>query len=260
MRLGAAIMAVLALTSGCAAETSEDGGDVSSDEGAINGGQTEVGYPQVGLVTIPPNFVGSGTLIGPSTVLTAGHVANAHAATFSYGTPAPGKPASRPNLHDVAVKDFVIHPCYLKPVLCNGDKVDVAILHLAEPVRDVAPMPVVDAPLEYFWGLLSPYEGESCKAVGFGGHIETTGHVSFAARRSAAITIEAVNDVEINTVWGSGIATGGDSGGPLVCNGKIIGTVRGSAGPVPTWSPLTRVREAYIRSDRYRDWIRAQIR
>ena len=54
MRLGAAIMAVLALTSGCAAETSEDGGDVSSDEGAINGGQTEVGYPQVGLVTIPP--------------------------------------------------------------------------------------------------------------------------------------------------------------------------------------------------------------
>ena len=43
MRLGAAIMAVLALTSGCAAETSEDGGDVSSDEGAINGGQTEVG-------------------------------------------------------------------------------------------------------------------------------------------------------------------------------------------------------------------------
>ncbi len=257
MRLGAVVL--LGLLAGCSGAADEEDADVSAGEGAILGGQSDTGDPAVGMVRLPTGQFGSGTLIAPSTVLTAGHVVAGKPTQFFYGTPPAGKDARFDVLSVASIADVAAHPCYTDPSKCGGQKVDVAVLHLAAPIRDVAPIAIVDQPLEYLWGLLSPYEGDSCTAIGFGAHLQGS-RATLQVRRSARATIDDVGIVELVTVWGTGIATGGDSGGPLVCAGRIVGTVRGSAGAVPSNSPYTRTREAYVRTDAHRDWIREQMR
>ena len=257
MRVGAVVL--LGLLAGCSGAATEDDANVSSDGAAILGGQSDIGHPAVGMVRLPTGQFGSGTLIAPSTVLTAGHVVAGNPTQFFYGTPPAGKDARFDVLAVAAISDVEAHPSYTDPSKCDGEKVDVGVVHLATPIRDVAPVPIIDRPIEYLWGLLSPYEGDSCTAVGFGAHLDG-GHATLQVRRSAQATIDEVGSVELVTVWGTGIATGGDSGGPLICAGRIVGTVRGSAGPVPASSPYTRTREAYTRTDARRDWIRAHMR
>ena len=184
------------------------------------------------------NF-GTGSLISPTMVLTAAHVAKGNPTKFYFGSPPAGLPPTLANLRSVAVAQITIHPCYDAPKgfgCPNDGPVDIALVRLAEPITDVAPLRVVDHSILEFWQFLSPYVGQSCDAVGFGAYVGDDKKATFGSRRSA---------------------TSGESGGPLVCNGQIIGTVRGSAGGAnpKDASPYERVKEGYERSDLWRGWI-----
>lgn len=255
----AACACALALA-GCAADSTTDESEAdatSSSADAILGGGVETGWPAVGMLRFASGNFGSGALISPTIVLTAAHVASGNPTQFYYGTPPAGKAPTHENLRAVPVAETIIHPCYTKPKSegCPGEAIDIAIVRLATPITDVEPLRVVDRPLEYFWGTLSPYEGDSCVAVGFGAHLSADKKVTFGTRRSARSTIKSVDKTELVTVRGTGIATSGDSGGPLVCGGRIIGTVRGASGGLTPGSPYERSREGYERSDLWRDWI-----
>jgi hypothetical protein len=241
---------------GCASESSGEP-ELEESKDAILGGRVEPGWPAVGLLQFRSGNFGSGALISPTMVLTAAHVALGNPTQFFYGSPAAGKAPTTANLLSAPVAEIIVHPCYNTPKAagCPGEAIDVALVRLAQPITGVAPLEVIDAPLESWFGLSSPYEGDSCVAVGFGGHRAADGKVTTGTRRSAMSTVKSVDATELVTVRGTGIATGGDSGGPLLCGDKIIGTVRGNAGAASKTDPWERIEEGYERIDLWRDWI-----
>lgn len=266
MRFPILLLLAATLTAGCAASADEpDSSDAALRSPEIIGGEVEEGYPAVGMLRFRSGSFGTGTLIAPQWVLTAAHVALGNPTSFFYGTPAGDLAPVPENLTNAETDRVEIHPCYPRtgytvPASCPKDPVDVALVHVKAPITDVAPLPIVDSSLEYLWGLLSPYEGDRCVAVGFGAWLDATNKAEFGTRRSATSFIKSVGDDELQTVRDTGIASSGDSGGPLLCNGKIVATVRGSAGAVPKTSPYDRTLEGYERTDRRRDWIATTIR
>jgi hypothetical protein len=201
---------------------------------------------------------GSGALVAPNVVLTAGHPTQ-----FFFGSPPAGKDPRPENLRSVQVAETVTHRCYLTPKAagCPGDPIDIALVRLATPITDVTPLRPVRWPLTYFWNFISPYRGDSCVAVGFGAFLSPDKKASLGVRRSAMSTIDTIGDTELVTVRGTGIATSGDSGGPLVCNGYIVGTVRGSSARLPAGAnAFERSHEGYERSDLWRGWIADQTK
>ncbi len=244
---------------GCAAPAAEEPAPGSTED-AILGGQSETSWPAVGMLHFKSGNFGTGSLISPTMVLTAAHVAKGNPTKFYFGSPPAGSAPTLANLRSVAVAQIIVHPCYDRPRSfgCPGtDAIDVALVRLAEPIHDVAPLPVVDRSIVEVWQFVSPYVGQSCTAVGFGAHLGADQKATFGSRRSATSSVAMVGPTELVTVRGTGIASSGDSGGPLVCAGQIIGTVRGSAGgAIPKGaSPYERVKEGYERSDLWRTWI-----
>ncbi len=264
-RLLAVVCASSAIAVGACAAPSEEPStrDVGASEDAILGGGVEKGWPAVGMLKFATGNFGTGALIAPKVVLTAAHVAAGHPTHFYFGAPVAGKDPRPENLRSVEVAEVVQHPCYAtpKPFFCPGPRneaIDVAIVRLKTAITDVAPLRMIDWPLEIF--SLSPLEGVSCTAVGFGAHLGSDQSVAFGVRRSASSTVLDVAETELVTVRGTGIATSGDSGGPLVCNGLVVGTVRGNAGgAVPNASEYERRREGYERMDLWRGWIGAYV-
>ena len=253
------LLLIAGALAGCASEASEDTTPGSSED-AILGGQSEPSWAPVGMLHFASGHFGTGSLISPTMVLTAAHVAKGNPTKFYFGSPPEGKAPTLANLRSVAVAQIIVHPCYDRPRSsgCPGsDAIDIALVRLAEPILDVAPIPVVDHSIFDFWQLASPYLGQRCTAVGFGAYVGDDSKATFGSRRSATSSVAAVGPTELATVRGTGIATSGDSGGPLVCNGQIIGTVRGSAGGAIAKgaSPYERVKEGYERSDLWRTWI-----
>ena len=253
------LLGLLALAA-CSAEADEgpSATEGASAEEAINGGKVERAYPAIGLLRFASGSFGSGALIAPNVVLTAAHVALGKPNTFFFGAVVPGKNPSPENMQSVPIKEWVVHPCYDKPdgPGCPG-KLDVAVVRLAKPVTTVAPIPRYAGDVRLFWGLYNPFVGDVCVAVGFGAHLTPTDKnpnaFSLGTRRSARSQVAEVGTTEIVVRWVTGIATSGDSGSPLLCDGKIVGTVRGSADKSNVG--VERTREAYVRIDRVAEMV-----
>lgn len=261
---GALALTVAATAVGCAADTASDDGDHGASQDAILGGQSEPNYPAVGMLHFESGAFGTGSLISPTMVLTAAHVALGHPTQFFYGSPPAGKAPTPANLSVVPVAEVIVHPCYEKPKAagCPGDEIDVALVRLAVPIFNAKPLKIIDSAVITYWGSWAPFSltpsGTTCAAVGFGGYVDARGKAHAGSRRSATSIIDSIGPTELVTRRGTGIATGGDSGGPLICGDLIVGTVRGSAGAIPKGSnSFARTREGYERTDLWRAWINA---
>lgn len=254
-RWGQTLLGLIALCvwSGCALATTEP-----ANESDIQGGAVERARPAVGMVRLVNGNFGTGVLIRPNVVLTAGHVAERELSGFYFGTPPAGKEPTMENLEHVAVAEQILGSCYASggfPKAGCAENVDVGLLRLAEDVASVQPAPMYLGSLDEVAPVL---RSASLVAVGFGCYtVPESGAQTWGTRRSAISTFRALGSVELATRPATGIATSGDSGGPLFFNGMIIGTVRGGL-PV-AGNSCGRSEEYYVRIDRVRDWIQTRL-
>ena len=211
----------------------------------INGSVTAT-YPAVGLIGADGQDYGTGVLIAPQYVLTAGHCAEGVADTSGQFT------VGDKTYHTEKV---FLHPNFNGDVLGSDLANDLAIFRLAEPVAGIAPLPI---------SRVTPRVGQTLTLVGFGGggNGETGGDGDFGVKRVGITPIDRVtsklirwnfdNESESNTAPG-------DSGGPafLTVNGVryIAGITSGGSSEtsgIGDHSFDTRV-------DAYATWIDAIV-
>lgn len=234
----------------------------------IVNGETEEGFPAVGaLVIVVPDwgYFGSyctGTLIDPYWVLTAGHCVTSQQGgwplipgivRFYIGNDARARAHSDgPSTgRMVPVDDFVAFPDYDPEGLVGFD--DVGLVRLAEPVTDVAPMPLnlaalggadLERPIRY---------------VGFGVS-DGTNHSGGGLKRTTTLPLTWLTDVSyLSDQDGTGTCFG-DSGGPGMVDEdgawRVVGVV--SAGTSRAGSgtdPCATGTGYYMRVDAYASWI-----
>ncbi len=183
----------------CALDTPENPIDeLAETESEIQGGQLEIGFPAVGQVSNSGSTC-TGTLLSPGFVLTAKHCLGS-SMMFKVGTDATNFVAS-------TVDRTFAHPSR-----------DLALLHLAAPIRNGHPFPINTGP--------APAVGTTCTAVGFGIHQEADGTTTVGTKRSGLERVTFVQGALLEVKFVTAIADSGDSGGPLLCNGKIAGVVK----------------------------------
>ncbi|MFO0663642.1 MAG: trypsin-like serine protease [Polyangiaceae bacterium] len=233
----------------------------SSDEQSeddIQRGNAARSYLAVGMVRFRSGNFGTGALIRPNVVLTAGHVAVGSVDRFYYGSPPPGKMAEYQNLPSVKIVDKALGECYewgtyKRPATCVGD-LDVGLVKLEKAIPDVTPLRMYEGAFEWLEGALK--KQPETTAVGFGCHTLPDGKQRYEERRYAKSIFESLTPTQIVVLPGTGIASGGDSGGPLLYNSFIIGTVRGPNKMTTDGNPCGRAKEEYVRIDRTREWVK----
>ena len=178
-------------------------GDASAGHGLariINGTVTSQ-YASVGKVGDASDYYGSGTLIAPQYVLTAGHCAEGVSDTGG---------RFMMNGQEYKTSKVYLHPNYNVDLLGEDAANDIAIFKLDRPVTGVTPSPIYRA---------SPTVGQLLTLVGYGyGGTGTTGsNGDYGTKRVGTTPIDSVsaklitwdfsNNSESNTAPG-------DSGGP----------------------------------------------
>lgn len=252
---------ILFLAVACGAPELDSSGEVTQ---AIHGGEVVAaeGDPAVGLLEFASGNFGTGTLISPRVVLTAGHVAGGNIQGFFLGR---GKPIRRgvdtsasDTMRKVPIAEKIIHPSYECKTDCEqwkGWDLDMAIIVLAEPVTDVAPVR---------FGLLEPSKEAVCRTVGFGDFVADWDAADAAPtvkeKRSASSTISRVRPYVFETTWLDGVADSGDSGGPILCEREGISNLVGTVAYHTDGEGAQHVREWYARVDVAMPWLEERLR
>lgn len=251
-----ALLALAACAAACSGEPpAEERAGVAQQ--AIQGGAVEPGLPGVGMLEFSTGNFGSGTLITPRVVLTAGHVVGGNIQGFYTGA---GKAIARgPDVsasqamtkHAIGAK--ITHPSYECKTGCDAYPVslDIGLVLLDAPASEYVPTPLGG-------GSLAP--GLACSTTGYGNHVLDWNAPDAAPfvkqKRTAAVEIVSFADEVVEVGWKTGIADHGDSGGPLFCNGALVGT---TAYHTDGDGDAHRV-EFYTRVDAALPWIREQLR
>jgi hypothetical protein len=194
-----ASLTALLLVAGCEGGVPVTLGATSQSQGVV-GGVDDPGDPAVVAFLAAGAPFCSGTLVGPTAVLTAGHCANG-LGSVPYSV-AFGSDAAHPTLA-VPVSDQVLHPQYT----VEGAPYDFALLHLVQPVTDVSPVPLS------LQALTASDVGQLIRHVGFGVSDPAAGTGS-GTKRTASYPI---TEVDTYVVWSGGQGEQtctGDSGGP----------------------------------------------
>ena len=188
-------VALVGLVLACSAPA-EHVGEATS---AIVGGEDDTGDPAVvAVVSEALNLtLCTGALIGPRTVLTAGHC------NFSNVSVRFGSDAQAPT-RKIAVTTTLVHPSYTM----EGAPYDFALLELDTPVTDVAPLALRTTPLAQ-----SDVGSTVIRHVGFGVSDEATksgaGH-----KRTVSYPITRVTDVLVYSGAPGKQTCDNDSGAP----------------------------------------------
>ncbi len=221
MRRGLTFVCTLLLGTALGSSACAPSVPVASDEAAIQGGARVTAFPAVGVVrlSLAQSFC-SGTLIAPDVVLTAAHCIEAEGEKVDAFFTGSGK-ASPDDATDPGTLGMVRHevveqvrfPTFEYFFTCPNPDLDIALVRLKEPLSDVEPMALGDAPAS----------GASCTAVGFGAHDEG-GVTTFLEKRAAKVEIVDVRETSLDVTGDDGNADRGDSGGPLLCDGVLVAT------------------------------------
>ncbi len=219
----------------------------------IYNGTPTADFPAVvGLAITNRNGTGSictGTLIAPSAVLTAAHCL-AFDPVRVVAVVFPGE-ATRA---DYVASALLPHPRFS---LARFAVADIAIVRLASPVADVAPVPLARR---------SPRPGTTGAIVGFGedgsGRVGLKQVGTVRLRRCPHVVRTGSGKVRLakSLCWRPGDqlsdTCSGDSGGPLLVNGAVAGVTSGGIGASACPGQLSFDTNVA----RYRAWIAGALR
>ena len=182
----------------------------------IVGGSEDPGDPTVVAFEVAGLVYCSGALVGPRTVLTAGHCANLIGTSDKYAVDF-GPDATAPT-RQIRVIQQVTHPSYT----AEGAPYDFALLQLVEPVTDVTPLPIATDPMT------QADVGTLIRHVGYGINDETAG-TGEGTKRTATYPITEVDPLIVWSVGPGEQTCNGDSGGPgfltLSDGGEVLAAV-----------------------------------
>lgn len=255
----------LLLLAACSSEASTPA--TSMQSAPILGGAAEDAYPGVGLLEFASGNFGTGTLISPRVVITAGHVAGGNIQGFwlGKGIPVPRgvNTTSSDSMRKIAIASKVIHPSYQCTTNCDqwkGWDLDVSLIILATPITDVAPAR---------FGTMIPAKGATCRAVGFGDYIPDFDAADASPvvkqKRSGISVVSTLRPYTVETTWNpltanGGIPDHGDSGGPLYCDEAGHETLVATVAFHTDGEGALHSKEWFMRTDVAMPWIEEQVR
>lgn len=183
-------------------EELEAAADYQAHRSSIIGGAVSTGDPAVVAISVGArNQYCTGTLIAPMTVLTAAHCINAYGTSYPYyvlfGT------YSWQPTRSVQVIAQYKHPNY------NQSTHDIGVLRLAQPVLDVVPIGLSDAPIT------SSLIGKNVRHVGFG-ITNATNQIGGGTKRTVTTPLRQYDPFVIESGGDGKQTCSGDSGGPAL--------------------------------------------
>jgi hypothetical protein len=261
---------------------------VSPPAPAIVGGVYDEGndFPNVCGIVAPSVedhskliVVGSGTLIHPRVVLTAGHVTRDLENALKAGMPLEALRVSfSPDAFDrrgwLAVSAVVTHPDYGTDAVTNSIRNDIGVLILDRPVKGIQPVTLAPVGLLDFLfktgQLRDGDRDEEFTIAGYGNGrefsppnpIERDGLRRFARCEFAALSSKWLTLSQNPGSEGGGLASG-DSGGPAFWVDPDTGYRVQVA--VTSWASVTRVGDGFywrmdlMESHDFIDWILANL-